>query len=702
MRLKIAILFLFTVSLCAGQTAYTSAGRMLTLEELMDTTISISTGTEKTVAQAPSIATVITKEQIARSSATDIFEALDSIPGLFVYPGPSFYGKIDIRGIHTAYGPQVIIMINGTPIKRLQNGNMSERFNFPASLIERVEIIRGPGSAVYGADAFSGVINIITKDAKDLKDGNEVGVLFGSFDKKEVFARTKTSFNEAKIAMNISYMTEGNDKDRLFATDQQSIFDGIFGVNASKAPGAVENRGKWLNLAINGVYKEFEMNFWAHLGRDNGAGTGIGMALDPQGYVDNDQFQLDVYHRSKPSNGLQWEQKLSLAYIYMKSYLHIFPQGTVLPIGSDGNAFTSGGGIVSFPEGYIGSPRSKDYSAAIENALLVSKYENHLIRISVGGKYTKVNFYEFKNFGPGVIDGSISTVGGALTDVSGTPYVYIPNTDQKILFASLQDEISLAPAWTLTAGVRDDYYSDFGNTINPRLALVWSKDPSLSVKLLYARAFRAPSFQELYARNNPVALGNSDLKPEVMDMRELGVEYRPDPQWHLGVNVYDYVADKLIGTVPVAVGIQAANIGKQLGDGVETVLHYQPREGVLLSADYAYRRTKNSTTGKSVANAPMHIGHLRADIEFYTNAILSWETQFAANTPRAEGDTRAKIKDYAISHLSITHEPIKNTRVKVSVRNIFNKEYYYPTTTPNISDFTAPGRSLYAQLTYRF
>ncbi|HRF56281.1 MAG TPA: TonB-dependent receptor [Campylobacterales bacterium] len=704
MRLKIPLLFLCATALCSAQTTFASAGRMLTLEELMETKISISTGTEKTVAEAPSIATVITEEQIARLSATTLFEVLDSIPGLFAYPSASsqFYDNIDIRGLHTTFGAQVVLLINGTPIKRLQNGNTWSRFNFPASLIGRIEVIRGPGSAVYGADAFSGVINVITKDANNLDGVYEAGMRIGSFNKSEVFAHAGTSFENGKIAASISYMTEGNDKDRVFERDQQSVFDTAFGTRASNAPALLQTKGGWLNLALNGSYKDFEINFWGQIARDLGTAAGIGFAIDPQGRYEGDQTVLDVYHRSHPADGLAWEQKLSLSYIYTRTFNTIFPKGALLPIGADGNAFSAGSRMVLFPDGYLGNPSQKQYEVGLESALLVSKYTDHLFRLSVGGKYSKARFYETKNFGPNVIDGSVSPIYGAMTDVSDTPYVFMPKSQRKVFFLSLQDEIVLAPAWILTAGVRDDYYSDFGNTINPRMALVWRKDHSLSIKFLYGRAFRAPAFQELYTSNNPVGQGNTDLQPETMEMKEIGVDYQPSSGWHIGVNIYDYVAANMINAVPRVVGTQFANGGKQSGRGLETIVQYQPSEGILLSVDYAYRLTKDDATGKKAVGAPVHIGRLRADWEFYAHTILAWETQFAADIPRAANDKRAKIANYALSHLTLGYNHNKQLNTKFIARNLFDKKYYYPTATTTLSDYPAPGRSMALQLTYRF
>lgn len=700
MKSEIPFVLLFCATYCFGQ-SYASTGRMLTLEELMDATVTISTGTEKTVAEAPSIATVITQEQIERSSATTLSDVLESVPGLYVYPSSVFYDSYDIRGIHTDYNPQTMLMINGTKIPLPYNGARMQRFNLPASLIQRIEVIKGPGSAVYGADAFSGIINVVTKNTDSPADTNEVGIRYGSYNSSEAYLHYKTAIGDGKIALNLSYMSNDNDKSRVFTTDLQSVFDKTFGTNASHAPAPLEMREKRLNIALSGVYEDFEINFWGSMGRDLGMGAGIAQAIDQWGHYDNDQAQLDIYHRSHFTNGIEWEKKLALSYFSQKGYYHIFPKGTTLPIGSDGNAFSEGGGMVHFPDGFLGNPAIKGYAASLENTLKLS-FGQHNLRLSAGAVNTKENTYEKRNFGPSVIDGTAPVVNGALTDVSGTQYNFAPNTDSNVFFVSAQDEITLSKGWTITAGVRDDYYSNFGNTINPRLALVWHENPELSVKLLYGRAFRAPAVQELYTQNNPAALGNSDLKPEVMEMYEFGVDFVPFSNLHGSVNLYHYQASELISTAPAAVGMQFANVGKQSGRGVEALLQYQPQEGILLSADYAYRWTKDDITGKKAVGAPVHIGHLRADWEFVSNAILTWETQFVADIPRAENDPRQKIADYSVSNLSIGYDIDKQWSGKLAARNLFDKKYYYPTTNTSISDYPAPGRSVYAQISYRF
>ena len=122
--------------------------------------VSIATGLSQPIAKAPSTATVITAKDIKSLGALTLDEVLESVPGLHVIP--STLDRLNpvytIRGIYTGFNPQVLFLINGQRIvSSLYTGGMSMNSRMNVENISRIEIIRGPGSAVYGADAVSGV-----------------------------------------------------------------------------------------------------------------------------------------------------------------------------------------------------------------------------------------------------------------------------------------------------------------------------------------------------------------------------------------------------------------------------------------------------------------------------------------------------------------------------------------------------------------
>src|SRR3990172_1282918 len=152
--------------------------------------VSIASGSRQPIGRAPSVASVITAEDIASIGAADLDEVLETVPGLHVSRSPLGYNPIyTIRGIHTQYNPQVLMLVNGIPITGVTFGDRSIVWGgMPVENIARIEVIRGPGSALYGADAFSGVINIIPKTAADI-DGTQLGLRAGSFNSRDAWVQ---------------------------------------------------------------------------------------------------------------------------------------------------------------------------------------------------------------------------------------------------------------------------------------------------------------------------------------------------------------------------------------------------------------------------------------------------------------------------------------------------------------------------------
>lgn len=145
--------------------------------------VSIASGTETPLDKAAAVTSVINADDIAAIGATDLDEMLETVPGLHVnHSDQGFSPKYVFRGITSSNNAQALVLINGIPATTMVYGNRGNAWGgMPVKAIERIEVIRGPGSALYGADAYSGVINIITK-GPDSIGGQTVGGRLGSFD----------------------------------------------------------------------------------------------------------------------------------------------------------------------------------------------------------------------------------------------------------------------------------------------------------------------------------------------------------------------------------------------------------------------------------------------------------------------------------------------------------------------------------------
>lgn len=322
--------------------------------------ISIATGTKQPVGKAPAVASVITAEDIKAMGATDLDEVLETVPGLHVATSTTGYNPIyTIRGVYSNNNPQVLVLINGVSISNLFLGDRNRVWGgMPVQAISRIEVVRGPGSAVYGADAFAGVINIITKSKQDI-NGTEVGGRVGSFDTYDGWGLHGGEWAGFDVAAIVEYHDTQGQKGIINA-DAQTAFDHQFGTHASLAPGPV-------NLQRQNVDARLELSreHWRfHAGLQNrgnkGNGAGIAQALDPVNRYASDRWNVDLNY-DNPNFAEDWNVKAQLSYFdtsqEVERDLTLFPAGARLPIAANGQIGSPALGLVTFLKGTLVIPK---------------------------------------------------------------------------------------------------------------------------------------------------------------------------------------------------------------------------------------------------------------------------------------------------------------------------------------------------------
>lgn len=684
--------------------------------------ISLATGKNQTLSRAPAVATVITAEDIEAMGATDLDQVLETIPGVHVsLSSTRFSPIISIRGIQTDKNPQVLMLVNGVPITQLYFGDRGVRSTLPVASIERVEVVRGPGSSIYGADAFAGVINVITKDAADIK-GIESGVRYGSFNTLDTWALYGGHWGDFDIALSAEYNRTDGDDDRIIESDAQSLFDSIMGTEASLAPGPASTGIKRLDLRLDLTYEQWKLHTWYWRQSNIEVGPGLAQALDPTGDGDTNNYLVDLsYH--DPEYIPAWDLTARLSYMGIRanSEQRLFPPGSILPIGEDGNInIANPSGLILFSDGVRGNPGEEENHFRLDLIAFYTGLVDHHLRFAGGMHYATLDPRETKNFGPSVLNGStllpppaLNTVDGTLTDVSDTDFVYIKSEDRMVYYGSLQDEWSIASDWDLTAGVRYDHYSDFGFTINPRIALVWDARHDTTAKLLYGRAFRAPSFAELFVINNPIVLGNPDLDPETIHTIELAIDYRPSFTIRTGINLFAYEIHDLIRFVPDSSGTSATaqNVGNQEGYGFELEAEWKVTQALSLASNYAFQNSKDTDTDSNAGDAPKNQIYLIGKWRFSPDWSLSSELLWVADRKRAANDPRPEIDDYTLVDLSLRRNRIVDgLSAALLIKNIFDTKAYEPSpNNPDIpqgslvpGDFPLSGRYIGGELRYKF
>ncbi len=705
-HLIVAVAYFSTYQAMAAEIDYFS----MSPAELAETSVSIATGTPKPIFQSAAVTSIVTAEQIKSMGATELHEVLETVPGVHASLQSSTYDySYSLRGIRNATNSELLMMVNGTRINTPFRGSTMSHFELPLEAVERVEVIRGPGSALYGADAFAGVINIVTKKAKDI-NGTKLGVRAGNADTQSGWAQQSGNWAGWDIATSLQYQHTNGDPNRIIQADAQSTVDRAFGTHASHAPGKYQGRYSTLDAHLNLQRKHWDVDFWSFSALDTGTRVGGNAVLDPNGETQGQQYLGDVRFSTEDwFRDLELTAHLSYLYADFSAQGQVFADNARLPLLPDGN-FSNNPRLPAtlFPNGVLTDLGRIENIPAIELSSIYKGFDNHTLRLSTGFRYEQISTREAKNYGAGVISGSPvpKVVDGTLTDVTGTPYVYLANAHRSIFSGVLQDEWQFTDNWQLTAGVRYDHYSDFGSTVNPRAALVWDINKQVTTKLLYGRAFRAPSFSEQGNQNNPVLLGNKNLKPETINTIEWALDYRPVDALRTALNLYYYDIKDLIAAVP-DVGKRSStfrNSGNQQGYGGEFEWNWQASDEWRLFGNYAWQHAINQQTHDSVTYVPEHHVYVAIDWQFLSNWHIQPQLNWIGGRLPASTDTRP-LSDYQTIDFTLRGKQLfGHLNVSASVRNLLdarnNLEPAAPTSLPQ--NIPMSGRLFYLESSINF
>jgi outer membrane receptor for ferrienterochelin and colicin len=657
---------------------------------------SLATGSKQTVRRAPAVATVITAEDIAAIGATDLDEVLETVPGMHVSRTGIVNQPIYVmRGIYSnPTNPQILMLQNGVPMTSLYSGDKGNVWGgLPLENIARIEIIRGPGSALYGADAYAGVINIISKTAADV-GGTQFGARVGAFDSKDAWVQHGGKLGSLEVAAFLRWGKTDGQKETI-ERDAQATRDNNppFFTHASYAPGPQNTAVDSLDATIDLALDKWRLRM-GYKGRDNvGTGAGVANSLDPNSHASSQRTNADLSW-TDPQIAQDVGVGVTASYLFYdertdETNLLLNPPGTRI-------------GPSYFPDGMIGGPNRWERSLRLSAFATYSGFKGHNLRVGAG--HDDLDLYKtrtYKNFL--VAPSGLPVPTGPVQEYSDIQPAISPQQRQNnYLYA--QDEWNVMQDWTLTAGVRHDNYSDFGGTTNPRLALVWDTSLDLTTKLLWSKAFRAPAFIEAYGIN-PVQSGNPDLKPERLSSREIAFNWQARKDTQVNLNLFRYDMDDIIRPVTNATpgtGATWQNTGSQRGTGGELEAVWDHSHALRVTGNYAYQRAVDQTSNQDAGYGPQSHIYLRADWRFASGWQASAQGNRVLNRERAAGDSREPVPDYNSVDLTLRTNLGKHWELAGSVRNLFDARIIEPTLPNTVpTDLPQAGRSWYLQAMYK-
>ena len=643
----------------------------LSLEELMDIKVVTASGYLQTTAEAPSTITVITAQQIADRGYEELQDALRDVPGIdMIHLNGYAPTLIYFRGMYGAENLRALLMIDGIVENNIIGSNDMAGPAYSLHNVERVEIIWGPASALYGADAFGGVINIITKKGGDI-NGFKAEKGFGTFN---------TSFEKVSLGArksNLEFAAAGT----LYSTDGPKFTN-----RDPQYSGSYVDKAYSLNATVSYYTKQTKTTLGFRVYKTPmGWGTffnspTVFLNLPSQGYGNLGTLGLISRDIRGEKSGLE-DPFLRTIYIQNEykpnEKFNLLTRVTYRETGIADDSYV----YLTLDGNKLIRAIVTSYSSQISGAVSANYSMSANQKFSAGIEYYR-NYVEKGNRKATLDTNTIYLIDGRdiVTNLYST---FLPRQyDKRDNFGSYLQYVlntKLLGKTNFTAGVRYDYNSYFGDALNPRIVVVNQPDKYFTFKLQFGTAFRAPTNTEIYQ-----APPNIDLKTEKIKTYEVNAIYNSNKNFRLQVNAF---RNELRDVIVIG-GLTGLNTNKNPGvinvNGIESVLDISLSKTVsgFLNFTYQDARGKNLVTHvqahvpdvakfKGNAGITAHINDL-----FTLSVIGNWVGK--RQSPRT--DPYGPVAGYFLTNVVIGTGELFNQKITASlnIRNIFDVKWLDP------------------------
>ena len=624
----------------------------------------VSAATKRPQAQreAPSAVTVVTREEIRRLGYRTLGDALRGVRGFYV-TGDRNYDYLGVRGFSRPgdYNDRILLLVDGHTYNDdiYQTAPIGYDFGIDLEAVERIEVIRGPGSALYGGNAIFAVINVVTFDGAS-RPGVHALLETGSFWRKRAQATAGHVF-----ANGLSLFMSGSVLD---LDGQEDLYYPEFADASTNGGVAEEVDGeRALNFFFKGRWRWFTLAGGVNQ-RDKHVPTGsFGTRFnDPRNQTTDGRRFADLTYAAEVAPHVHLTARAYYdGYRYHGTYVYDDGEGGIIK--NEDRAWSD----------WFGGEVRARWEAWERNVL------------TVGAEY---------NYHPGAHQENF--------DLPGR-FTYL---DDRREFGSwgifAQDELKITPTLSLIAGVRFDRYYDRLQQVTPRGAIVWTPTESTTVKLLYGRAFRPPNLYEqyyAYPGSGVATVVNDDLDPERITTYEGVLEQRLWYGARATFALYHYDMDDPIQTAPVP-GLDPDTFQYTNGDtvranGGELELRVPLPRGASLETSYCLQRAEQRT-GR-LDNSPQHLGNLT--VLFPIGWGLEGGAELVVVGPRDTRDGR-RLETARLLNLNLDYtSPIPGLGGSLGLYNILDHTYPDPAGTEFVQDrIPQNGFTFRAQVKYAF
>lgn len=626
---------------------------------------------EQTLKDTPADISVITAHDLKKMGAKTFDEAIRLIPGIMVNRPHGTASvtpqKVTIRGVQSTAG--TLLMVDGIPINNASNEFVNLNI-VPIDSIERIEVIKGGYSALYGTNALGGIINIITKNGNGLPKGAtrfSTKVELGNYDTKNY----KLSLEGVEDKFGYSLNFQNLNTDNYYYRDKVLKASGLTlsEINANN----YDYDGKQLNGKIKYQVDE-KSNLTFLVGNSktvSGVGTEVLSSITKEMEQKTNQTYLGLNYQTVLADKIKASVNLTQHehdYHYLGTYKGKF---------SDQKVYA----------------KSNKAEVQFESRL----NQQHYLTFGFDKNWKGADWgYNERDTG----------------NILDPKYHASANN----FAAYLQDEIKANEKTTVVLGGRYDKHSQFGSEFSPKAGLLYKIDEKTSLKANAGHSFRAPALNELYqpawefrraVGPNPAQyfFSNPNLKPEKVDSYDLGIEKQFSNKTSGSLTLFLNNQKDLITTVTTTIGglqgRQYQNIDKSQGKGIETSLKTRLSENLDINFNYTYLDLKDKKKDQRIDGAPLNTG----SIGLYYNQPTPQGTFLASLIARGIDSTtevpsgstiKQKIPGYVIYDLNLNWQMNNQGEIFLTINNLTNKDYKLNYSTYGL------GRSIIAGANFKF
>ena len=645
---------------CAGGLLATAAHAQapdlsrLSLEDLLDVDIVTASRFQQRVADAPSVVQVITAEDIRAHGWRTLAEALDSLPGLYV-SDTGLYTYLGARGLLRAgdYDTRFLLLVNGHRINDpvYSQSPVGAEFPLDLALVERIEFAPGPGSAVYGSNAFFGVINVLTREPDTYGHG-QLRAAAGNHGTTDLQLTVPVSAGQGRTLLSV----------RAFDTEGRTL---RFPAFADTPTGGV----------VRDQDSERVRQVFVQHARD-------GLSL-----------QLVAGDRRKDDPVAPYEQTFAAPGAQVQDRWIAFGATLARPLGERVEA-SARLDVIDYR--YVGDYVYGSAPTYLNRDIAsgVSVVAGGQVVARIGARHTFVAGAEAQ-WDRGVVQRNF--------DVS--PRATYLDSRQHMTSGGVfvDDEFRMSDAWRLNAGLRADR-SDRGIVrLSPRLALIGTRADNRVVKLIVGQAYRSPNAYERYYQvdsDESAQLANPSLNAEHVQTAELFYSRSVGAHSRAELSVYHYRLSDLITLAATGDGtLTLANAGRATSRGAELAYAYQGDGGVRLRASYAYSDVTESDTARAL-NAPHGIARVQASVPL----AAGWDLAMSAHHMGQRVSREGRVPAYTTVNAHLVWDvPARPLAWSLGVRNLLDERYADPVGPEFLQD-TVPrrGREYWLEARWRW